>query len=285
MAGPRFVGAHLPLGKGFGPAVRQAHALGMTALQVFTSSPRMWKGGPADPAKAEALASAVAETGFGALVSHDTYLVNLCHPDPEVADKSYACLKEEIERCAAYGIPFVVSHMGSTLGQETAVAQSALAEATLRLLAETPESVTLLMETTAGQGSALHANFEELATTFELTGAPDRLAVCLDTCHIFAAGYDIRDAESYEQSFAKFDSLIGVDKIKVLHVNDSKMALGSRVDRHENIGKGLIGVEAFRLLVNDSRFFEVPMILETPAENDGHAIDHAFLLSLVTDAV
>ncbi|RYG29319.1 deoxyribonuclease IV [bacterium] len=270
---PKLMGAHVSVGKGLGAAVRDAKTWGCTAVQVFTSSPRMWKGSPADPGKAADLAAAREETGIHTMVSHDTYLVNLCHTEPETATKSFDCLKSEIERCAAYGIPFVVSHMGATKERSVEEAAKIVAEAALRILAETPESVTLLMETTAGQGSSMHARFDEIARTLEAAGNPDRLAVCLDTCHIFAAGYDIRTEEGYQATFAEFDRLIGLDRLKVIHCNDSLKKLGSRVDRHAPLGEGEIGPIPFQFLANDERFENTPILLETPTEDEGHQKD------------
>ncbi|CAN5403828.1 deoxyribonuclease IV [soil metagenome] len=271
------MGAHVSVGKGLGAAVLDAATWGCTSVQVFTSSPRMWKGGPHDLKKAADLCAACETTGIAPLVSHDTYLVNLAHESEETATKSYDCLKGEIERCAGYGISFVVSHMGATKDRPKEEATKVVAEAAVRMLGETPDSVTLLMETTAGQGSSMHARFEEIAATLEAAGNPKRLAVCLDTCHIFAAGYDIRDDEGYARTFEEFDRLIGLGRLKVIHCNDSLKALGSRVDRHAPLGEGLIGPRAFQLLVNDERFAEVPILLETPTENEGHQKDLAKL--------
>lgn len=275
----KLLGAHMPTSKGLGNAVRAGAEIGCTTVQVFTSSPRMWKGNPASPEKQADLAAACAETGIEALVSHDTYLVNLCHPDPEVAEKSYLTLRDEMIRSAAYRIPFVVSHMGSLLGQDLEGGIAKVAESARRILSETPEAVTLLMETTAGQGSALNANFE-IARILEMAGAPSRLAICVDTCHIFAAGYDIRTAETYEVTFAQFDQTIGIEKIKVIHANDSKKGLGTRVDRHADIGGGEIGLEAFRCLVNDPRFETTPIVIETPEADEGHSKNLKTLLDL-----
>ena len=276
----RLLGAHLSTAKGLGQAVRDGHAMGAGAVQVFTSSPRQWKGGPADPKKAEALKAAWKETGRPALVSHDTYLVNLAHPDDATREKSRLCLTEELQRSAAYGIPFVVSHIAAALGQEPDVARGRAAEGIRRALDDSPADVTLLMETTAGQGSAMNRSFDELAALLQDLHGDERLAVCLDTCHVFAAGYDLRTPEAYEGTMAEFDAKVGLDRLKVVHLNDSQKDLGSKVDRHANLGKGKIGLEAFRLLVNDPRFADKPIILETPAEDDGHARDLATLREL-----
>jgi len=281
VTGPRFLGAHMPTGKGLGDAVRRGQAMGCTAIQVFTSSPRMWKGSPADPAKEKDLRAATAETHVPILLSHDTYLVNLCAVTEGVPEKSLATLIDEMTRCAAYGIPMVVSHLGAEMGQDRATAYGRVAEAVKEVLAATPESVTLLAETTAGHGSSFNVKLEDLAYLLELTQAPARLGVCLDTCHIFSAGYDIRTAEGLDSVIQEFDRVVGLDRLRAIHLNDSKFGLGTRKDRHENIGKGEIGLEAFRALINHPQLTEVPMFLETPTEEDGHEKDLTLLKSLV----
>ena len=276
----RFLGAHFSTAKGLGQAVREGSALKAGAVQVFTSSPRQWKGGPADPKKAEALRTAWEESGKPTLVSHDTYLVNLAHPDDANREKSVACLTEELQRSGAYGIPFVVSHIAAALGQEPEVARARAVEGIRRVLDDSPEGVTLLMETTAGQGSAMNRSFDELAAFLHDLDGDARVGVCLDTCHVFAAGYDLRTPEAYATTFEEFDAKVGLDRLKVVHVNDSQKDLGSKVDRHANLGAGKIGLEAFRILVNDPRFAEKPLILETPAEDEGHARDLQTLRSM-----
>jgi deoxyribonuclease-4 len=279
--GAKLLGAHMPTAGGLGAAVRNGAAIGCTAVQVFTSSPRMWKSSPASDEKKTDLDAARRETGISALVSHDTYLVNLCNVEEEIAQKSLTTLRDELTRCSAYDIRFVVSHMGSFGTQEPADALRKIAVAAIQLLAETPENVTLLMETTAGQGSSANSKFDELATILDQCKNPERLAICLDTCHIFAAGYDIRNAAAYEHTFREFDRIVGIEKLKVIHCNDSKKGLGSRVDRHADIGEGEIGLEAFRLLVNDPRFENTPIVIETPEAEEGHAKNLAVLRSLI----
>ena len=276
----RFLGAHLSTAKGLHQAVRDGHALGAGAVQVFTSSPRMWKGGAADEKKAALLKAAREACDEPVLVSHDTYLVNLAHPEEATREKSRLCLTEELQRSAAYGIPFVVSHIASALGQEPEVARARAAENIRRVLDDSPEGVTLLMETTAGQGSAMNRSFDELAALLDDLHGDARLAVCLDTCHVFAAGYDLRTPEAYAATMDEFEAKVGLDRLKVVHCNDSQKDLGSKVDRHANLGQGKIGLEAFRMLVNDPRFAEKPIVLETPAENEGHAKDLATLREL-----
>ena len=272
------LGAHMRTSKGLGNALREGKAMGCEAIQVFTSSPQMWRASSVTPEKIADINAAREETGITQIVSHDSYLVNLCAPEPEIRQKSFDGLKGEIMRCGLYGIPYVVSHMGAHKGQGEDVGMKVVAEATLEILAETPPEVTLLMETTAGSGSALGATFDQLAKVLELTKAPPRLGICLDTCHVFVAGYDISNREGYDLVFEYFDNLIGLDKLRAFHLNDSKKGLGSHVDRHENIGEGTLGLEPFRWLINDPRFTGRPMTLET--ETEEHARNMQTLFSL-----
>lgn len=274
------IGAHMPTGKGLGSAVRAGHAIGCTAIQVFTSSPQMWKAVDPTPEKVADFKAACAETGIDSVVSHDSYLVNLCAVSDEILDKSLNALKGELRRCGMYGIRFVVSHIGAHMGQGEDEGLRIAAENTLRVLDDSPDDVTLLAETTAGQGSALNSSFECLAKFFELTKAPKRLGVCLDTCHIFAAGYDLRTPETYEATFARFDELVSLSNLKAIHCNDSKMAFGSRKDRHAHLGQGEIGPTAFELLVKDKRFFQTPILIETPEAETEHATNVALLWDL-----
>jgi deoxyribonuclease IV len=279
--GAKLLGAHMPIKKGLGNALREGKKIGCAAVQVFTSSPQQWYAKPITEDLVRDFQKAREETGITEVVSHDSYLINLCSPDPEMAKKSFQSLKGELERCALYGIGYLVSHMGAHKGQGEAVGLSTVADATLELLAQTPESVTLCMETTAGQGTDLNSRFEHLAMILELCKGNPRLGVCLDTCHVFVAGYDIRTAEGFAQTFAEFDSLIGLDRLKVIHCNDSKREFGSHVDRHAHIGEGHLGDEAFRLLVNDPRFENVPILLETHEPETMHQVNLERLKSLI----
>ncbi len=271
----------MPIKGGVGMAVRTGKAIGCTAVQVFTSSPQQWSAKPVTDEMAADFQAAKAETGIDVVVSHDSYLVNLCAPTEEGRAKSIEGLKGELRRCSRYGIKWAVSHIGSHLGQGIEEGLRICAESVKEVLADTPDDVTILAETTAGQGSALDSRFEEIAKLLDLTGAPERLRVCLDTCHIFVAGYDIRTPESYQKTFEEFDRVVGISNLKAIHCNDSKKDLGTRVDRHEHIGQGFIGPTAFDLLVNDPRFYEVPILLETPEAPEGHAMNLAKLWSMV----
>lgn len=268
----KLIGAHMPTGKGLWDAVTRGKEIGCTAIQVFTSSPQMWKAKEPTDEAIEKLRAALKDTGIGKhIVSHDSYLINLAAPDEELREKSINGLKGELGRCSKLGIPFVVSHMGAHMKQGEEVGLKKVAEATKRVLKETPDDVTLLMETTAGQGTCLNWRFEHLATILDLCKGHKRLAVCLDTCHVFAAGYDLRTKAAYEKTFAEFDRLVGTKLIKVVHCNDSKMPFGSRKDRHEHLGEGEIGPTGFKCLVNDKRFESAMIVVETPEAETMHA--------------
>lgn len=270
----KYLGAHMPIKGGLGNALRQGKAIGCQAVQVFTSSPQQWYARPITTEMVADFKDAQKETGLTKVVSHDSYLVNLSAFDQALAEKSLKALTEEVFRCALYGIEFLVSHMGSYKNQTPGEALIRVAQAASQVLDDTPESVTLCMETTAGQGSDLNSRFEELAIILEQCKGNPRLCVCLDTCHIFVSGYDIRTLEKFNETFAEFERVIGLDRLKVIHTNDSKRELGSHIDRHEDIGKGFIGDEGFRALVNDPRLENIPMLLETEAEKHEENLNH-----------
>jgi deoxyribonuclease IV len=215
------------------------------------------------------------------VAAHDTYLINPAAADPVVLERSRAGMIDELERAAALGIPALVMHLGARGTEPEEAALERLIESVRLALERTPEDgPALLLETTAGQGTCLGHRFEHLAVVLEALGHTGRLAVCLDTCHIFAAGYDIRTPEAYGATMAEFDRVIGLERVRLVHANDSKRELGSRVDRHAAIGQGEIGLEGFRALVNDTRI-KAPLVLETPKEGEMDRVNLATLRSLV----
>ena len=262
----------MPTKGGLHKAVRNGKAIGCTAVQVFTSSPQTWNAKPITDDQVSELSTALTETEMVShIVSHDSYLINLAAPDEEKREKSFNALKSELHRCSQLGIPYVVSHMGAHMGQGEEEGIKRVAESAKQILEETPDNVTLLMETTAGPGTVLNYKFEHLAQIIEAVEGHPRCCVCLDTCHIFAAGYDIRTKETYEETFSRFEELVGCDRIKAIHCNDSKHDLGTRKDRHEHLGEGFIGPVAFQCLVNDERFAKTPILIETPEADEHHA--------------
>ncbi len=266
-----YLGAHESIAGGLHLAFERIAQVGGESLQIFTRNQRQWKAAPLTEEEIIDFSRAWKEADNMPVASHASYLINLGSSKAEQAEKSIAAFADELQRCALLGIPFAVFHPGSHGG---AGVDTGLANVTTHLdrvierAGDECKSVITLLETTAGQGTGLGYRFEELAYILEKTQYPVRLGVCVDTCHIFAAGYDIRTPESYAATFAEFDRIIGIDRIRFFHLNDSKKELGSRVDRHAHIGKGYIGLEGFRCLVNDPRFRNHAMTLETPKGKD-----------------
>lgn len=269
----------MPASKGLPSAVLSGKEIGCTAVQVFTSSPQQWKGKNITQELAEQFAIAREKTKIDFLVSHDSYLINLCAPNMEIREKSVKALVKEMERCEILKIPFTVSHMGSHLGEGEEIGLKELAKTTKQVLKQAPKNVSIAMETTAGQGTNLGYRFEHLAYVIDKNNGDSRLVVCLDTCHIFAAGYDIRDKHTYDSTMEEFGRIIGFERLKVIHANDSKQPFASRKDRHEHIGQGQIGEYPFRRLVNDKRVAHAPLIVETPEAETMHATNVAKLFS------
>ncbi len=266
-----FLGAHESISGGLHLAFDRIRQVGGEALQIFTRNQRQWKAAPLKDEEIIAFKEAWDAADRMPVASHGSYLINLGSGKKEQAEKSVAAFAMELERCAQLGIPQVVIHPGSHggAGVETGLANvTKNLDRVIELAGDDCAAVTILLETTAGQGTGLGSRFEELAWILEHSTSSDRLGICVDTCHIFAAGYDIRTSESYGATCAEFNRCIGLDRIRFFHLNDSKKELGSRVDRHEHIGQGRIGTEGFRCLLNDPRFTAHPMTLETPKGKD-----------------
>jgi deoxyribonuclease-4 len=266
---------------GLGLAPVRGREAGCEAIQIFTKSNRQWQAKPLAEADVAAFKANLADTGIGPVVAHDCYLLNLAAPQAATWTRSVEAFRVELDRAERLGIPYLVTHPGSHLGAGEAdgIARVALALNTLHA-ARPDHRVQILLETTAGQGSSLGHRFEQLAAILDRVERPERLGLCLDTCHLFAAGYDIRTAEGYAAVMRELEACLGLARVKAIHLNDSKAGLGSRVDRHEHIGRGHLGLEAFRPLLNDPRLRRVPMILETPKEPDPVTADRANLARL-----
>ncbi len=259
------LGAHLSIGGGLPRAVDRAVASRCEALQIFTKSVGQWRARVLPQDEIVLFRRRVAETGIQPVVAHNSYLINIAAAAPALRQQSLEALIEEYDRADALGLEGLVMHPGSfTTGTE---------DEGLRLIAEGLRALLrarrraqplVLLEHTAGQGTNLGHRFEHIATILEMLDGSPRIGVCLDTCHLLAAGYDICSDDGYRATFEEFDRRIGIDRIKVFHLNDSKKPCGSRVDRHEHIGKGCLGLEPFRRLLNDPRFARLPMLLETP---------------------
>lgn len=255
---------------GVDKALTRGGDLDLASIQLFTKNERQWQAKPLDPDVIDRFHAEKARLGIEKLVSHDSYLINLASPKEDIRQKSHAAFKDELHRCDLLTIPFLVAHPGAHTGSGVDAGVAQFAESMNRVHDEMPDSPTMtLLETTAGQGTTLGRSFEEIAAIIDQIDAKERVGVCLDTCHIFAAGYDFRSPKTYAETMTAFDSIIGLDRLKALHVNDSKNPLGSNRDRHEHIGDGEIGLEGFRQFVNDSRLAGLSAILETEKDPDG----------------
>jgi deoxyribonuclease-4 len=264
------LGAHESIAGGYYRAVETARQCGCDCVQLFTKNNNQWRAKELTDDDVARFQAALREAKMLHPLSHDSYLINLAAPDEELWRRSVEAYVIELERAERLGIPYVVTHPGSftTSSEEAGLARivQALDEVdrqTSRLAVKT------LLENTAGQGTNLGWRFEHLAALLDGIKNPDRLGVCIDTCHLFAAGYPFGTSKDYKATMRQLDKLVGLKLIKAFHLNDSKRELGSRVDRHEHIGRGQLGLEPFRLLLNDPRFQKVPMYLETPKEVDG----------------
>mgnify|MGYP006292893591 FL=1 len=281
------LGAHCSIAGGLENALYTARSYGCTALQMFTKNARTWAETPLSPEAAAAFDHARSDTGITEIASHTSYLINLAGPDPTTRKRSIRALREELIRSSALKIPYVVLHPGSHGGAGEAEGMERIITAVNRLFREVPNLTSrLLLETTAGQGHGIGHTFEQLSRL--LAGIEDagRIGVCLDTSHIFAAGYDIRTRSAYAHTLNDFNRIIGLDRLFFIHLNDSKAELGGRVDRHAHIGQGQIGTEAFGCIMRDERLARIPKVIETPKEKgklDWDAINLSLLRRLGSD--
>ena len=259
------IGAHMSIAGGVSRALDRGSELGLDAIQIFTKNSNQWKGQPISEDERRRFLQRRKETGIDPVVAHDSYLINLASPDRKMLERSLAAFEDEMDRCDRLGILYLVMHPGGHLGSGESRGIGQVGEAIrVALLESANRDLVILLETTAGQGTQLGYRFEHLRDIMAEINMPDRVGVCFDTCHVFAAGYDIRTSEACEAVLEEFDRVIGLGHLKVIHANDSKRELGSRVDRHEHIGQGEIGEAAFACLLNDPRLKTLPFILETP---------------------
>jgi deoxyribonuclease IV len=263
------LGAHLSTAGGVDKSFDRAEALGCTAFQIFTKSNRQWQAKPLDPVAIEDYHRRQKETGIRPVVCHASYLLNIGTTADDLWHKSVAALVEELERCELLQIPYLVIHPGAHMkaGPEAGIAR--VVAALDRVHKQLPGyQVKVALEITAGQGTTLGSTFAEIAQMLAGCVQSERLAVCFDTCHALVAGYEFRTVDSYRALIDKFDNIIGLDRLKVFHLNDSEKDLGSHVDRHAHIGAGYIGLEPFAYFLNDPRFKDIPFLLETPKDRD-----------------
>jgi deoxyribonuclease-4 len=255
-----YLGAHLSIAGGFPRAVARAEATGCEALQIFTKSTGQWRARPIGDQEIRAFRDAVGRSRLRSCVAHANYLVNLASVDRVLRQRSTEALAEELDRADALGLDGLVFHPGSAADPD---ALHRVADAMGAILASRSSDALLLIEHTAGQGACLGHRFEHLATILDRLAWTPRVGICLDTCHLVAAGYELRTPRGYRETFRAFEAIVGLDRLKVMHVNDSKMPPGSRIDRHAHIGTGYVGLEGFTRLMNDRRFAGLPMVIET----------------------
>lgn len=263
------LGAHESIAGGLDQAFVRAQKVGCEALQLFVKSNRQWKAKPLTDEDVERFRQRQAETNIAPVIAHASYLLNLAAPDEELWARSRDTLLLELERCERLGIPGLVLHPGSHMGAGEEIGLERVAQALGEIHAQTPGFRSrILLETMAGQGTNLGYRFEHLAWLLANTPQGERLGTCFDTCHVFAAGYELRTPEGYAETMQQFDEIVGLDTLGAVHLNDSQGDLGSRKDRHAHIGQGCLGLEAFRLVVNDPRLQHLPGLLETPKGKD-----------------
>ena len=264
------LGAHQSIAGGYYRAVEKANESGCDCVQLFTKNNNQWQGKPITPEEAAQFRAAMKQRGIRHPLAHDSYLINLASPDESLWRRSIEAFVEELHRAALLGIPYVVTHPGAYTSSDESQGIRRVIAALNEVHEQTAGlGVECLLETTAGQGTALGWRFEQLAAILDGLAEPHRAGICFDTCHVFAAGYPLAPKKAYLATLREFDRLIGLKRIRAFHLNDSRRELGSRVDRHEHIGRGKLGREPFRLLLADRRFRRVPMYLETPKGQRG----------------
>jgi deoxyribonuclease IV len=280
------LGAHLGIAGGLPEAVLDLKKIGGEALQIFSKSPQMWTGPPIAPVAAASFRATALEKGLRATAVHHGYLANLASPKPETLKRSRAAFRDEVARAELLGVDALIFHPGAHLGAGVEVGVHNIVDSLRAAVEESPDGTTrLLLENAAGQGTTLGSNFEELKAVLTAVDAPNRLGVTLDTCHLFASGIDFRTEAGYGRLVDRIHDTVGVGTVRAFHLNDAKAELGSHLDRHENIGKGEIGLEGFRYLLVDPRWDATPGYLETPLDDRGYdryAEDLSTLKSLVT---
>lgn len=276
------LGAHMSIAGGYHKAVYAAAGLGMDSVQIFTKNNNQWRARPLTDEDAALFRRAIDETGVQRPCAHDSYLINLASPDAALWRRSLDAFVIELERAEALGLDGVVMHPGSYVDSSEKAGLKRIVRAVDRAAARTSGfRAGIWLETTAGQGTALGWRFEQFAEIIAGSNAAERLGVCVDTCHLFAAGYRLGRRSEYRATMEEFDEVIGLERIRAFHLNDSKRELGSRVDRHEHIGEGRLGLEPFKHILNDPRFATLPMYLETPkGSRGGRSLDAINLQTL-----
>lgn len=265
----KYIGAHVSISGGVENAPLNAREIGATAFGMFTKNQRQWAAKPYTPETIDLFKQNCAEAGYGPgqILPHDSYLINLGTPVKEMLEKSRAAFLDEMQRCEQLGIDRLNFHPGGHLNLTTDDESIRLIAESVNRALDLTAGVTAVFENTAGQGSHLGYTFEQLAFMIDLVEDKSRVGVCIDTCHTYSAGYDVKNREGFEKAFAEFDRVVGFGYLRGMHLNDTMKELGSRVDRHNSLGKGLLGLDIFRWIMADSRFNHMPLILETPDES------------------
>ena len=282
----KWIGAHVSTAGGVDNAPLNAAKIGANAFALFTKNQRQWQAKPLDPSVIASFKERCLEAGFSGeqILPHDSYLINLGHPEEAGIQKSLAAFLDEVQRCEQLGIPQINTHPGSHLRQISETKCLARIADSINRVLDRTKGVTVVLENTAGQGSNLGNRFEHLAEIMDQVEDKDRIGFCLDTCHAHAAGYDMRTPEAYNLTMGEADDVIGLQWLRGLHLNDAKSEFGSRVDRHAPLGQGTIGTELFRMIMNDNRLVGIPMILET-TQPDNWAGEIAWLRSLESKGI
>lgn len=262
----KYIGAHVSIAGGVENAPLNAREIGAKAFAMFTKNQRQWYSKPLTKDNITLFRENIRKEDYKPehIMPHDGYLINLGHPEPEKLERSRTAFLDEMQRCEQLGLPYLNFHPGSHLGQFSEEACLKTIADSVNIILSKTQNVSAVIEITAGQGNNVGYTFEHLAFIIKHVKDKSRVGVCYDTCHAFTAGYDIRTKDTFEKTFADFEMIIGFHYLKGMHLNDSKKDLNTRVDRHESIGKGFIGLDAFRFLINDKRFDNIPLILETP---------------------
>lgn len=267
-----YIGCHVSIADGVEQAPTRGAQLGCKAIQLFTTNQMQWKGQPISDAQAQQFRMEVQNHRLSRVIAHDGYLINLASPEPAKLALSRRAFIAEIERCELLQIRHLVLHPGAHMGKGVDYGLRRVAESLDYVIEKTlGAQVSCLLETTAGQGSNLGASFEQLRAIIDYCSYPERLGICLDTCHVFAAGYDLVEEPAYEETLRRFADILGLDRLQCVHLNDSQRECGSRIDRHANLGTGRLGWPVFLRIVKDPRFAELPLILETPGGDDNMA--------------
>lgn len=276
------LGAHMSISGGVDKAALRGQEVGCETIQIFTKSSNQWKAKPLGPLEIQAFHNACTAADIAPVIAHSAYLINLAAPDDALYEKSIQAFLDELHRCDLLGIPSLVVHPGAHMGTGEETGLRRVSAAITRVHREAPHlHASIVLEVTAGQGTTLGYKFEHFAALLDQVEDPERIGFCLDTCHLLAAGYDFRTRKGCDDMLDTWDDLIGIERIRVIHLNDSKKDLGSRVDRHEHIGQGFIGTSGFAFLLNDPRLFELSMVLETPKDDNAVVRNLQTLRSLI----